>query len=99
MLGQVLTHLRVHAGIARLPGIKAVHITVVHAEGRSDEYRIVNLQVGRAFTPRSLYVFGSYKLAIALHLTRNREQRFQLRSDRCVFESVFTRCTTSSPAR
>ena len=76
MLGQVLTHLRVHAGIAGLPGIKAVHIAVVHAERRSDEYRIVNLQVGRAFTPRSRYVFGSYELAIALHLTRNHEQRF-----------------------
>jgi hypothetical protein len=89
MLGQVLTHLRVHAGIAGLPSVKAVHITVLHAEGRSDKYSIVNLQVRRAFRPRSLYVFGSYELAIALHVTRNREQRFQLRSDRCVFEIGF----------
>jgi hypothetical protein len=32
-----------------------------------------------------------------MHLTRNCEQRFQLRRDRCVFEIGFTRRTTSFP--
>ena len=82
MLVQMLTYLRVHAGIAGLPAIKAVHITVVHAEGRRDEYRIVNLEVGRALTPRSLSFFRSYELAIALHFlpAPKRKRCLQFRS-------------------
>jgi len=51
----------------------------------------VNLHIGRTFAPRPRDVFGDYELAIALHLTRNCEQRFQLRRTGAFSKSVFTR--------
>ncbi len=89
MLGKVSFHLRIHAGIAGLPGVKAIYITVVHTECRSDKHCIVNFNIGSAFAPRPLPIFYSDKLAIALHLTCNCEQRFQLRRDRRALEVGF----------
>src|SRR5215469_7951944 len=86
MLGQVLSHLRIHAGIARLPRVESIHIAVVHAERRRNENRIVNLQIGRAFAPGSVYVFRGYEFAVALHLARDCQQCFQLWRHRRAFE-------------
>jgi hypothetical protein len=44
----MLTHLRIHIGVVRLPGAKAVDIAVVHAESSRNQNRIVNLDVGSA---------------------------------------------------
>ena len=48
LLSQMLTHLRIHIGVVRLPGAKAVDIAVVHAESSRNQNRIVNLDVGSA---------------------------------------------------
>jgi hypothetical protein len=73
MLGKVLAHLRTHTSIARLPGIEAIHTTVVHAERRGGAYprrfsfRETFLRF-TAFTKRILLIvslLGVFSLSLA----------------------------------
>ena len=46
MLSQVLSHLRMHAGIAQLPRVESIRIAVVYAEGSSNRNGVMDLAPG-----------------------------------------------------
>src|ERR1700691_4861921 len=80
MLGKVLAHFGVHGFIPRLPCAQAVDVAVVHAEGRGNQHRVVNLDIGGALLFRPRNVVRADTLAILLYLAGNRQQSFQLRT-------------------
>jgi hypothetical protein len=46
VLGEVLSHLRIHRFITRLPDAQTVEAAVAHAECRGDQDGIVDLDIG-----------------------------------------------------
>ncbi len=67
----------------------AVHVPVsIHAEGRGDEYRVVNFQVGGAELAGTFDVFRTDVLAAALHLARDRQQSLELVRNRCALRTL-----------
>ena len=64
MLSKVCAHFRVHSSLVRLPGVEAVHIAVVHAEGSGYEDCIVNLDIGCSFMPSLLQTDSQAKAAL-----------------------------------
>jgi hypothetical protein len=80
-----LTHLVVDGRIGRREGREAVNVTVVHAEGRGDQDRVVDFNVCGTFGARLFDVNVRHLFAALLHLAGNRQQRFQLvRDGRCL---------------
>lgn len=75
-----------------------VHVTVEHAEGRGDEDRVMDLQVGRACLPRERHVLGAHLLAAFLHGSGDPQQGCELRRDRAVSRSARTWSTSVMPS-
>jgi len=51
MLDEEMRSFSVRLRIRGLPGVEAVDVAVVHAEGCSDENGVVNLEIGSALRP------------------------------------------------
>src|SRR5687768_17510021 len=69
--GQALAHRVVGGRIRGREGGEAVDVAVVHAEGRGDEHRVVNLHVGGAVGARLCDVVRGDLLAALLYLARD----------------------------
>lgn len=74
-----LTHEPVVCGILRLPGRKAIDISIEHAEGCSNEDRIVDLTISCPLSSCCSDVFGRDVLATLLHFSGDGKQRLKLR--------------------
>src|SRR5579875_2209575 len=79
VLSELLSHFAVHRLVARLPGTQAVNVAVVHTERRSDEHRVVNLDVRGSMSLCVGDIIGGNALAVLLDLARDGQQRLQLR--------------------
>jgi len=94
MLGQVLTHLRVYDGIAGLAGIRAVLITVVYAQGRSDQNDVMDFDICCAQAARVRHIFCCNMLASALRLVCDDKQDFSFADMAAYSTAALTRRTS-----
>ena len=83
--------------IRGLPGVEAVDVAVVHAERRSDQDRVVNLEVGRAFSPCRVDVRARDALTVNRDLARDVQEGAKLRIDLGRIGIVLTSSTSSIP--
>jgi len=81
MLDEEMRSFSVPLRIRGLPGVEAVDVAVVHAERRSDQDRVVNLEVGRAFSPCRVDVRARDALTVNRDLARDVQEGAKLRID------------------
>src|SRR6201993_2401083 len=77
----MLAHLRVHAGVARLPGAEAIDVAVVHRERGRDQHRVMDFEIGGAQVAGEIDIVFGYQLAVLLDLSGNDQESPEFGAD------------------
>ena len=83
MFSHALSHLRIERWVVWLPCREPVDVAVVHAEGRSNQDCVVNVEIGRASSFGFIDQLLRHMLAVGLNLFGNGEQGLQPGRDWC----------------